>query len=63
MGLGANVTEQQALATICSSGVPLPDVSSAATLAAAYYGWSFASDPTFTEWPFYPSAGSNECSS
>jgi hypothetical protein len=50
LGLGTNATEQQALQTMCESSPPYSQVQTAAQMAATYYGWSFATVPTFTQW-------------
>ena len=59
-----NVTETRVITAMCDiANKTLPTVQSASQLAAAYYGWGFASDPAFAQWPFYPNYSSNECGS
>jgi hypothetical protein len=60
MGAGPNVSESQMIATMCGITSTFPTIENASMLAAAYYGWSFASDPTFSQWP-YPNGSANEC--
>lgn len=56
LALGSNASESQALQTMCDlPNVVGGEVSVAAELAAAYYGWPFANDPAFTGW--YPGDG------
>lgn len=63
MSLGPSVTESEVIATMCSiTDRTIPTIDNASTLAAAYYGWAFASDPRLTQWPYYPNVSSNECS-
>lgn len=63
MGLGPSVTEAQVISTMCGiANGTIPTVENGSKLAAAYYGWGFASDPPFSRWPFYPDYSSNECS-
>ncbi len=50
LGAGSNATEQQVLQTMCESSPPYSQVQTAAQLAATYYGWGFATVPTFTGW-------------
>jgi len=50
LGLGANATEQQATQAMCESSPPYSQVQEAAAMAATYYGWPFATVPTFTGW-------------
>ena len=52
LGLGASASEQQVLHAMCNSPTPGGEISTAANVAAAYYGWPFANDPAFTGW--YP---------
>ena len=62
MAIGPNVTETQVITAMCDiTNKTLPTLESASQLAAAYYGWGFASDPAFDQWPFYPNYSSNEC--
>lgn len=63
MGIGANAGEAQVIGTMCSDsdrGGSYPTLELASQLAARYYGWSFASDPAFARWPFYP-PNTDEC--
>ena len=50
LGAGSSATEQQVLQTMCESSPPDSQVQTAAELAATYYGWGFATVPTFTGW-------------
>jgi hypothetical protein len=62
MTLGPSVSEAQVIQVLCSTGnSTLPTLENASQLAAAYYGWNFASDPAFKQWPFYPSVQTHEC--
>ncbi len=50
LGMGASASEQQVLQAMCESSPPYSQVETAAQLAATYYGWGFATAPTFTGW-------------
>ena len=50
LGMGTNATEDQVLQAICQSSPPFSQAQTAAQLAAEYYGWGFATVPTFTQW-------------
>lgn len=50
-----NVTETRVITAMCDiANKTLPTVQSASQLAAAYYGWGFASDPAFAQRPTIP---------
>jgi hypothetical protein len=61
MGIGPNVTESTVLRLMCADEKSLPTMEQVSFLTAAYYRWSFASNPYFAGWPFYPKPSGNEC--
>jgi len=63
LGLGPSASEGMVIQTMCADYQGIPRGESAASLAASYYGWSFTSDPAYTQWPYYPNINSNECGS
>lgn len=63
LGLGPSASEATVIQTMCTDYQGIPRGESAASLAAAYYGWSFTSDPAYMQWPYYPTINDNECGS
>jgi hypothetical protein len=63
LALGPSATESTVISTMCSVSPPYPEIENAGILASHYYGWSFADSTAISDFPFYPSAADNECSS
>jgi hypothetical protein len=63
LALGPSATESTVISTMCAVSPPYPEIESAGILAGHYYGWSFADSTAISDFPFYPSANDNECSS
>lgn len=56
LGLGPSSPEATTIATMCRASVPYSEVQEASRLAAAYYGWPYANDPSFSTWDINRSA-------
>jgi signal peptidase I len=61
LALGPDTSETSVIAAMCAASPPYPEIENAAKLAGSYYGWSFAGIAALSQFPFVPTASSNEC--